>query len=184
MKAARRAVFLDRDGVINYNRADYVKSPAELVMLPGSAAAVARLHAAGWPVFLISNQAGVGRGVMSASDLEAVTRKLERALADAGAVLSGIYYCAHHPEAGCDCRKPAPGLLLRAAREHNLDLARSFFIGDDPRDLRAGHAAGVPTVLVLSGISGEAQVVAVEPPPAYVAADLAAAVDWVLSQEH
>src|SRR5688500_2758238 len=115
MVAKGRAIFLDRDGVLNYNRSDYVKTPEELVMLPGSAAAVGRLRQAGWPVFLISNQAGIARGVMSAEDLERVTAKLHQALAEAGGGLVGVYYCRHHPEAGCDCRKPQPGLLLRAA---------------------------------------------------------------------
>jgi D-glycero-D-manno-heptose 1,7-bisphosphate phosphatase len=180
ISAKRPAVFLDRDGVLNYNRSDYVKSAEELVMYPESAAAVARLCAAGWPVFLISNQAGISRGVMTAEDLEAVTGKLERALAEAGGTLAGIYYCRHHPDAGCDCRKPRPGMLLRAAEEHGLDLERSFFIGDDPRDVRAGAAAGVPTILVFSGVTAAAPVS--EPPPIHTARDLADAVDWILNR--
>jgi D-glycero-D-manno-heptose 1,7-bisphosphate phosphatase len=178
----RRAVFLDRDGVLNYNRSDYVKSPEELVLLPGSAAAVARLCAAGWPVFLISNQAGIARGVMTAEDLEAVTGKLERALVEAGGALEAIYYCRHRPDAGCDCRKPRPGMLLRAAAEHGLDLAHSFFVGDDPRDVRAGAAAGVPTLLVLSGVA-PASAPEMEPRPIHVSRDLAEAVDWILTRE-
>ena len=138
----RPAVFLDRDGVLNYNRSDYIKSPDELVMIPESAAAVGRLCAAGWPVFLISNQAGIARGVMTA-DLDAVTGRLVRTLAEAGGALDAVYYCRHHPDAGCDCRKPRPGMLLRAAEEHGLDLKQSFFIGDNPtRDVQAGAAAG------------------------------------------
>jgi histidinol-phosphate phosphatase family protein len=180
----RPCVFLDRDGVLNYNRRDYVKSPEELVMLDGSAAAAARLHDAGWPLFLISNQAGIGRGVMTADDLDGITRKLEAALAEAGVVLSGVYYCVHRPESGCDCRKPRPGLLLRAAREHGLDLARSFFVGDDPRDVAAGRAAGVKTILVLTGVSGSADVATLDPAPAYVAPDLAGAVEWILAQPY
>jgi histidinol-phosphate phosphatase family protein len=182
MTPKRPAVFLDRDGVLNYNRRDYVKSPEELVMLPGSAAAVAKLCAAGWPVFLISNQAGIARGVMSAEDLAAVTRKLEFALAEAGGALAAVYYCRHHPDAGCDCRKPQPGMLLQAAEEHGLDLPGSFFVGDDPRDVRAGAAAGVPTILVLSGIAAGAGSDAIEPPPLHVARDLAEAVEWILSR--
>jgi histidinol-phosphate phosphatase family protein len=178
----RPAVFLDRDGVLNYNRRDYVKSPDELVMLAGSAEAVARLSVAGWPVFVISNQAGIGRGLMAEEDLAAITRKLEASLASAGGRLSGIYYCRHHPQARCECRKPRPGLLLRAAREHRLDLARSYFVGDDPRDVAAGAAAGVPTILVLSGVAGLIQAAGLDPAPAHVARDLGEAVEWILTR--
>jgi D-glycero-D-manno-heptose 1,7-bisphosphate phosphatase len=180
------AVFLDRDGVINYNREDYVKSPEEFVFLPRSAAAAARLTRAGWALFVISNQAGVGKGLLTDEALAAITRKMLDGLAAAGACVQGVYYCPHLPDGGCDCRKPAPGLLRRAAREHGLDLARTFFVGDDRRDVAAGAAAGVRTLLVLSGKTSRAEADALAGEtgtafePAYVAADLSAAADWIL----
>jgi histidinol-phosphate phosphatase family protein len=180
------AVFLDRDGVINYNREDYVKTPEEFVFLPGSAAAAARLTRAGRALFIISNQAGVGKGLLTEAALAAITRKMLEGLADAGACVQGIYYCPHPPDAGCDCRKPAPGLLHRAAREHGLELSQTVFVGDDQRDLAAGAAAGARTVLVLSGKMSLAEAEALTGEtdslldPAYVAADLSAAVDWIL----
>jgi D-glycero-D-manno-heptose 1,7-bisphosphate phosphatase len=179
------AVFLDRDGVINYNREDYVKSPEEFVLLPGAAAAAARLTQAGCALFIISNQAGVGKGVMTEAALAAITRKMLDGLAEAGACVQGIYYCPHSPEAGCDCRKPLPGLLRRAGRDHGLDLSQTVFVGDDRRDLAAGAAAGAPTVLVLTGKTSRADAEALaremdSAGPAFVAADLSAAVDWIL----
>src|SRR5262249_19711489 len=150
------AVFLDRDGVINYNREDYVKTPEEFVFLPGSAAGAARLTRAGRELFIISNQAGVGKGIITQAALSAITRKMLDGLAEAGARVNGVYYSPHPPDAGCDCRKPAPGLLRRAAQEHGLDLSRTIFVGDDRRDLAAGAAAGARTVLVLSGKTSRA----------------------------
>lgn len=180
------AVFLDRDGVINYNREDYVKTPEEFVFLPGSVAAAARLTRAGLALFVISNQAGVGKGLITDEALAAITRKMLDGLAAGGACVQGIYYCPHRPDGGCDCRKPAPGLLQRAAREHGLDLAQTHFVGDDRRDVAAGAAAGVRTVLVLSGKTSRAEAEALAREtgsafePAYVAADLSAAADWIL----
>jgi histidinol-phosphate phosphatase family protein len=174
------AIFLDRDGVINYNREDYVKSPEEFVFLPGSAEAAARLTRAGHALFVVSNQAGVGRGRMRREDLEAVTGKMLAGLEAAGASIRGIYYCLHQPEDACNCRKPAPGLLEHAAREHGLDLSRSIIVGDHARDLTAGAARGARGVLVLSGMTSPAEVAALPHPPDHVAADLSAAVDWIL----
>jgi len=174
------AIFLDRDGVINYNREDYVKSPEEFVFLPGSAQAAARLTRAGHDLFIVSNQAGVGRGRMGREDLEAVTRKMLAGLEAAGARIREVYYCVHEPEDACGCRKPAPGLLERAAREHGVDLTRSIVVGDHARDLAAGQACGARGVLVLSGMTSAADVERLPHPPDHVAADLSAAVDWIL----
>jgi D-glycero-D-manno-heptose 1,7-bisphosphate phosphatase len=180
------AIFLDRDGVINYNREDYVKTPEEFQFLPGSAAAVARLTRAGRAIFVVSNQAGRAKGLISEAALDAITEKMLSGLAAAGARVSEVYYCTHHPEAACDCRKPAPGMLLRAAREHGVRLADAVFVGDDPRDVAAGAAAGTRTVLVLSGKSGRAVadrlLACGERAPTHVADDLSAAVDWILDQ--
>jgi histidinol-phosphate phosphatase family protein len=174
------AIFLDRDGVINYNREDYVKSPEEFLFLPGAPQAVARLTRAGRLLFVVSNQAGVGRGRMRREDLEAVTRKMLEGLESAGARIRQVYYCVHHPEDACGCRKPAPGLLERAAREHGVDLTRSIVVGDHARDLAAGQACGARTVLVLSGMTSGEDVEHLPNPPDHVAVSLGAAVEWIL----
>jgi len=184
----RPAVFLDRDGVLNvYLPGDYVKSPGELRLLPGAAQAVRALNEAGLPVFVISNQQGVAKGVMSEADLEAVDAALREALRTerAGARIERSYYCPHAASAGCDCRKPQAGLLLRAAAEYGLDLAESCFIGDTETDAQASQASGVGRfVLVLSGKYADPAVAddARRFPrrPVHVAADLAAATRWLL----
>jgi histidinol-phosphate phosphatase family protein len=178
-----RAVFLDRDGVINYNREEYVKSPEEFVFLPGSATAVARLSSAGFGVFVVSNQAGVGKGLMTERTLDAITERMREGLAAEGGLLQGVYYCPHRPDAGCDCRKPKPGLLRQAAREHGIDLSRALMIGDAPRDIEAGAAVGARTVLVLSGKTSAAHGAEFTPRPSHIAADLSAAVDWILEHQ-
>jgi D-glycero-D-manno-heptose 1,7-bisphosphate phosphatase len=177
----RRAVFLDRDGVLNYNRSDYVKSAAEWVAIPGAAEAVAALNRMGWTVIVVSNQAGLGRGLFDRAALDAITAKLRAALEAAGGAVDAIYYCPHTPGDGCDCRKPEPGLVLQAAREHGLDLTRSFFVGDSASDIECGRAAGVQTVLVETGLAEQ------RPDPATVhpdhaARDLGDAVAWILQQ--
>lgn len=174
------AIFLDRDGVINYNRDDYVKRPEEFVFLPGSAAAAARLTRAGREIFIVSNQAAVARGLMTHAALAAVSEKMLSGLEEAGARVRGVYYCPHRPEDACDCRKPAPGLLLRAAHEHGVDLASAIVIGDQALDLHAAAAVGAQGILVLSGKTSRAEVDRLPLPPLYVAADLWAAVDWIL----
>src|SRR5713226_8102184 len=126
----RPAVFLDRDGVLNYNRRDHIKTPDEYVPIPGAAEAVARLKQSGWPVVIVSNQSGLARGLFGPEALAAIMTKMQSVLEAAGGGADVVYYCPHAPAAGCDCRKPAPGLLLRAAREHALDLGRSYLIGD------------------------------------------------------
>ena len=149
--AGRAAVFLDRDGVLNWEAGDYITRPDDLLILPGAAESLARLTAVGWPVFVFTNQAGVGRGRLTEQTLTAIHDRLRAELEAGGGRIEAIYACIHHPDAGCDCRKPRPGLLLQAAREHSLDLTRSFVVGDSPRDIAAGAEAGCHTVLVLTG---------------------------------
>ena len=171
-----RAVFLDRDGVLNvYLPGDYAKTPDELLLLPGVGAIVQKLRAAGYLTILISNQQGVAKGLMTQADLAAVTAKLR-----AEVPLDALYYCPHLKDANCACRKPKPGMLLQAAQEHDLDLAHSVFIGDTPTDAQAAQAAGVPFVLVLSGQTKTADGFVIE--PAAAVASLDAAADWILRQ--
>jgi D-glycero-D-manno-heptose 1,7-bisphosphate phosphatase len=151
----RPALFLDRDGTIIVDR-HYLSDPAQVELLPGVAEAVRLAREAGFAVVVVSNQSGVARGLHQESDVRAVNRRMEELLAAEGAVLDLISYCPHHPLVGedpayrrlCQCRKPRPGQLLRAAWRLDLDLQRSAMIGDQLVDLHAGAAAGVPAYLV------------------------------------
>ena len=187
-RSSRPAVFLDRDGVLNvYLPEAYVRSPRDLRLLPGAAEGVRRLNAAGLPVFVISNQQGVAKGLMSAEDLGQVDTALHAALAAAGARIERSYYCPHGAAENCACRKPRAGLLLQAAEENGIDLAASFFVGDTETDAQAARAAGVGHfVLALSGKHPEATA-ADDParfpvPPDFVAPDLAVAAEWIVSR--
>ena len=155
--ARRPAVFLDRDGTINVE-VDYLRRIEDLVLIPGSARAIARLNRAGYPVVAVTNQSGIARGLLDEQTLSEIHERLAVLLAAESAHLDAVFVCPHHPEHGeaphrrdCDCRKPAPGLLFRAAEELGLDLARSWMVGDSLRDLEAGAAAGVRGILVGTG---------------------------------
>jgi len=183
------AVFLDRDGVLNrYLPGDYVKSVEELEVLPGVGEAIARLNAAGFVVYLISNQQGVAKGIMSEADLHAVDAALHAEIAAAGGRIEKSYYCTHSSQAQCDCRKPQPGLIRTAAEENNLDLAHSYFIGDTETDALAAHAAGVGAFfLVLTGKHLVASVGADKAlfpnAPDYIARDMPSAAEVIVTLE-
>ncbi len=183
---ARPAVFLDRDGVLNrYLPGDYVKTPDELELLPGAGAAVARLNALGYPVYVISNQQGVAKGLMTNTDLDAVDAKLHAGVTVFGGNIGQSYYCTDHKDQNSTHRKPEPGMILQAAREYDLDLSRSVFVGDTETDAQAARAAGVGVfVLVLSGKFAERPEVVHDvkrfpAPPDAVCADLPDAVAWI-----
>jgi len=181
-----RAVFLDRDGVINaaiYNPVEgKLDSPYRLEdfrLLPGAAQAIRLINSLDLLAVVVSNQPGVAKGKCNSAFLDALDQRLHWELARQGAHLDAIYYCLHHPQAqleslrlSCDCRKPKPGLLLRAARELAIDLARSYMVGDSPTDVAAGLAAGCQTILLNNAddrpVNGQR--------PHFVAVDLAAAV--------
>jgi histidinol-phosphate phosphatase family protein len=151
-----------------------------LRLLPGSAEALRRLKEAGYLVVVFTNQSGVGRGVMTAADVEVVNAHLGDVLAEGGASLDGVYFCPHVNEDGCECRKPKPGLLTRAAEELGIDLSRSWGVGDGARDLEAARAAGCRVVLVHGdSYPGQREAGEALSPEASVP-DLAAAVDVVL----
>ncbi len=145
----RAALFLDRDGTI-IEDAHYLGEPERVRLLPGAADAIARVNRAGIPVVVVTNQSGIGRGFYDMAAYREVAARLDALLADHGAHLDATYLCPHTPDARppCDCRKPAPGLFLRAAREHNLDLSASTFVGDRLRDLLPGIDAGGQAYLV------------------------------------
>lgn len=136
------AAFIDRDGVINVDRG-YVYQIEDFEILPGVPEALRLLRSAGFLLILVTNQSGIGRGYYSETDLLLLHAHLQNLLAEEGASFDGIYYCPHHPDHGCDCRKPLPGLILEAMRDFPLDRGRSFIAGDNPSDLAAGGAAGL-----------------------------------------
>jgi histidinol-phosphate phosphatase family protein len=149
---SRPAVFLDRDGTI-IEDTEYLSDPDAVRFLPGADRAIVRLTRAGLPVVVITNQSGIGRGFYTEEQYEAVRARLDDLLAEAGAGLLASYHCPHGPahDPPCDCRKPAAGLFQRAAAAHDLDLSRSFFVGDRLRDLVAGQRAGGRCFLIRSG---------------------------------
>ena len=146
----QRAVILDRDGVLNEKpmKAQYVKTWDEFKWLPGAIEAIRLIKKAGFAVIIITNQAGVGRGMMTESELLEIHEQMKATLAENGVFVDAIYYCPHGWDNGCDCRKPKPGMLFQAQHDFHLDLSRTFFIGDDIRDQQAGEAAGCKTLLV------------------------------------
>jgi D-glycero-D-manno-heptose 1,7-bisphosphate phosphatase len=161
-KKLQRAVFLDRDGTINklvyYPDLGVVDSPflpSQFSLLPGAAKAAARLKKKGFLLVLVSNQPGMAKGNMGKKDFGAIDAKLGRLLAKEGVALDAKYYCLHHPNAKlaalrkkCSCRKPKAGMLFQAAREHGIDLKRSYIVGDGINDVKAGRRAGCKTVFV------------------------------------
>jgi len=144
-------VLLDRDGVLNEDRQDFVKTPAELVMIPGAASAVARLNAAGHTVAVVSNQSGVGRGVMTDHDLEAVNSTLKRMIEADGGRLDAIFTCADPPWAATERRKPGPGMLQDALKKFRAAPNEAVMIGDAARDLEAAAVLGIRRILVRTG---------------------------------
>lgn len=185
----RPAVFLDRDGTIN-EQMGYINHISRFHLLPGVVEAIRRLNEANIPVVVVTNQSGLARGYFPEELLAAVHEEMELLLAEHGAHVDGIYICPHHPEAkkekyrlDCNCRKPKTGLFVRAAEEMGLDLARSFVVGDRWSDLKSAKACGATPVLVLTGYGrGDAQYIGPgqEVQPAFVGADLAEAVQWIL----
>jgi histidinol-phosphate phosphatase family protein len=143
----KRAVFLDRDGVINRKppEGQYVTRWEEMQILPAVPEAIVLLTQAGFCVFTATNQRCVAKGLLTVSELESIHKRMCQEMAAAGAVITDVYYCPHEQQPPCGCRKPAPGMLLRAAREHEIDLKTSWMIGDSEIDVEAGRSAGCKT---------------------------------------
>lgn len=182
---SRIAVFLDRDGTINEDPG-YLHQPEQLRLFPGAARAIASLNGYGVPVVLVTNQSGIARGYYDEEQFWRVQERMVALLAAEGAHLDAVYLCPHHPDGlveayrvACHCRKPAPGMLQQAARELDLDLRRSYMIGDKLSDVEAGAAVGCRTVLVtggeVGGVPGSLQA-------DYVADSLSTGIAWVLAQ--
>jgi len=181
----RRAVFLDRDGTLNIER-DLVRTPEDLELIPGAVDALKLLSAAGYALVIVTNQSARARGLLTEDELEAVHASLRATLAASSVELTDIVHCPHHPSAGepplradCDCRKPKPGLIIRAASEHQLDLSSSWLVGDAARDIEAGQRAGLRALLVETG-KGAQERAAVD--AEIVVADIKAAAERIIEQ--
>lgn len=173
-------VFLDRDGTLNPDPG-YISSPDQFELFPGVAAALARLTRAGARLVVVTNQSGVGRGLFSSADLEAIHAKLRRLLQDAGVSLEAIYVCPHHPDERCACRKPETGMIDRAVRELRIDLSRSYLIGDHAKDMELAKRVGAKRVRVTTGEHGAEALVETGNDTTVIAPSLDEAVTWILA---
>jgi D-glycero-D-manno-heptose 1,7-bisphosphate phosphatase len=170
-------VILDRDGVINEDSDDYIKSPAEWHPIPGSLDAIARLHHAGWHVVVATNQSGIARKLFDMDTLNRIHEKMHRAVADAGGLIDAVFFCPHGPDDGCECRKPEPGLYRDIAWRLRVDLAGIPSIGDSLRDIQAARAVGAQPIHVKTGKGLRTLEQAGYPQDVPVFDNLAAAVD-------
>ncbi|MFC2019510.1 D-glycero-alpha-D-manno-heptose-1,7-bisphosphate 7-phosphatase [Chloroflexota bacterium] len=144
---ANRAVFIDRDGTI-VEDVNYCRSPEDLRLFSTTAKAIKLLNINAFKIILITNQSGVARGYFTEDTLVQIHHKMEEELSKAGAHIDAIYYCPHHPEDNCDCRKPKPKLVLQAAKTYDIDLDHSFVVGDDDKDILLGKSVGCNTILI------------------------------------
>jgi D-glycero-D-manno-heptose 1,7-bisphosphate phosphatase len=186
-----RAVFLDRDGTVN-EEVGYLSDLSRLRLMPGAGAAIKRLNERGLLVVLVTNQSGVARGYFSESFVRETHVVLKQMLLKEGANIDGVYYCPHHPKAGkspytmaCDCRKPGTGMIDRAARDLNIDVKRSFVVGDKWSDVELGQRAGASSILVNAAL-GSDDMVNLRPghlnEPDFIAHTITEAVEWILLQ--
>lgn len=154
-----RAVFFDRDGVLTRERQDYIKTPEELEILPGIETPLREVRKVGFLIVIVTNQSVVGRGLTTHYEMSRIHDKLRAELAGLGCKIDRIYYCPHRPDEGCDCRKPAPGLILKAAKELGIDIEKSWMIGDKETDLEAARRAGCHGIRVPTNRGGLAEAV-------------------------
>lgn len=171
-----KLIILDRDGVINYDSEQFIKSPDEWKPIPGSLEAIARLNQWGWRVVVATNQSGIGRGLFGMDTLNAIHEKMVKSLAQVGGRLDAIFFCPHAADSTCDCRKPKPGMLHEISARFNIPLAGVPMVGDSLRDLQAGLAVGCKPYLVLTGQGTKTRDDPALPPEALIYPDLATVV--------
>lgn len=177
-------IILDRDGVINFDSTEYIKSPDEWRPIPRSLEAVAALNRAGYRVIVATNQSGVARGYYDLATLDQIHEKMMRELAAVGGYVEEIFYCPHHPDEECGCRKPKPGMLEAIQKKYQLSLKDIYFIGDSFADMGAAAAAGCKPLLVLTGNGHKTREKYPHLAEVPAFADLAAAVDFILSENN
>jgi D-glycero-D-manno-heptose 1,7-bisphosphate phosphatase len=181
MAQGARLVMIDRDGVINEDSDDFIKSVAEWRPIAGSLEAIAALHRAGWRVAVVTNQSGIGRGLYDETTLRAIHDHMRARVLSAGGDLAGVYFCPHLPDAGCDCRKPKPGMFRALERDLRVSVAGAPYIGDRLSDVEAAEAVGARPMLVRTG-TGAATEALLGARRVPVFNDLAAAADSLLAE--
>ncbi|MCF8091324.1 MAG: D-glycero-beta-D-manno-heptose 1,7-bisphosphate 7-phosphatase [Desulfotignum sp.] len=175
-------VFLDRDGVINQDSSHYIKHPSEFHFIPGSPEAIALLNRHGFDIILVTNQSIIGRKMVTQQTLDLIFKKMCQGIAAAGGRILDIFFCPHAPNAGCDCRKPAPGMLFHARKRHKLKLSRSLLVGDSVKDIQAARNAGCAKAILVGTGNGKTafqNLVCQGSPPDYYARDLMDAALWI-----
>jgi len=184
MGLLKKVVFLDRDGTINRDSADYIKSRSEFDFIPGSIAAIKNLTANGFTSIVITNQSALARKFVSPAELDAMHAMMCRTVASGGGKLTDIFFCPHLPDEGCDCRKPEPGLIYQARQKYNIDLEDSIMVGDNAKDIACGRHAGCGrTVLVKSGTDPDVEMELEKRSISadFVAGNLLEAAGWIIA---
>jgi D-glycero-D-manno-heptose 1,7-bisphosphate phosphatase len=176
-----KLIILDRDGVINHDSAQFIKSPEEWKPIPGSLEAISRLAEAGYRIVVATNQSGIGRGLFDMDTLNMIHEKMIKAVAAVGGRIDAIFFCPHAADSTCDCRKPKPGMFLQIAERFNVSLEGLPTVGDSLRDMEAGIAAGCVPYLVLTGKGAKTAIDPALPVGTKVFPDLAAVANHLLS---
>lgn len=182
-KTSKKVVFLDRDGVINRDSSNYIKSWSEFIFIPGSLEAIKQLTLNGFTIIIITNQSVINRNMVSKKDLEHIHTMMKSDIRSHGGEIKEIFFCPHIPEDQCDCRKPEPGLIYQAAQKHQVDIKAAVMVGDSAKDVECARNAGCKhTVLVQtgSGTAAEKILKAKKIFPDFVARDLLHAAEWIL----
>ena len=174
-----KVVFLDRDGVISKDSPDHIKSWEEFHFLPRSKNAIKLLNDNGFTIILITNQSVIARKMVTKKELEKIHRNMKKEIEQQGGKIENIYYCPHHPDDGCDCRKPKPGLLKKTIEENNIDGSKSYMVGDRIMDVLAGKAVGCKTIIIPSEL-GSKELKESKVAPNYIAKDLFDAAEWII----
>ena len=176
-------VFLDRDGVINQDSPAYIKSPGEFEFIPRSPEAIASLTQAGFRVVLVTNQSAIARNMFTLETLAAIFEKMKTGIANAGGRVDDIFFCPHHPDDGCACRKPAPGMIFDAVKKHDLRLSKCIMVGDSAKDIKCARNAGCARAVLVktgNGVSALESLSAENTPLDFVADDLYGAAAWII----
>jgi D,D-heptose 1,7-bisphosphate phosphatase len=172
-----KAVFVDRDGTINID-GPYLSDPDKFQMYPGVGEGVSILRKNGYKVIIITNQSGIGRGYFTEDDLSKIHEKMRKEFQRFHTDIDGIYYCPHHPDNNCDCRKPKTKLFEQAIRDHNIDVKKSYMLGDAIQDIEAGKKIGLKTILI--PVSSTENIATKKQGPDYIASNFTKAVEWIL----
>jgi D-glycero-D-manno-heptose 1,7-bisphosphate phosphatase len=184
-KTPRKVVFLDRDGVINLDSPDYIKSWAEFEFLPGSLEAIKQLTLNGFDVIVITNQSVINRKMVAREDLDYIHNMIKNTVKSRGGEIKDIFFCPHTPEDGCDCRKPNPGLIYKAQQIHRIDIANTAMVGDSAKDIECARNAGCRYAVLVktgNGIIAEKVLADKNIYPDHVARDLLGAANWIITQ--